>query len=109
MTEKRRASEVRQVELTDAALRIIASKGIASLSTRRLAEEVGLSTGAIFKHFPTKAELVAAAAAQLFDDLIDDFDIRRGCVRICIELCNPGAGDYHEASLPGDIIGTEGG
>ena len=38
-------------------------------------------------------------------DLIDDFDIRRGCVR----MCDPGAGDYHEDSLPGDIIGAEGG
>ena len=38
-------------------------------------------------------------------DLIDDFDIRRGCVR----MWDPGAGDYHEDSLPGDIIGAEGG
>lgn len=65
MTEKRRASEVRQVELTDAALRIIASKGIASLSTRRLAEEVGLSTGAIFKHFPSLDALLEALVARV--------------------------------------------
>ena len=38
-------------------------------------------------------------------DLIDDFDIRRGGVR----MCDPGAGDYHEDSLSGDIIGAEGG
>ena len=36
-------------------------------------------------------------------DLIDNYDIRRGCVR----MCDPGAGDYHEDSLPGDIIGAE--
>ena len=36
---------------------------------------------------------------------IDDFDIRRGC----LGMCYPGAGDYHEDSLPGDIIGAEGG
>ena len=40
-------------------------------------------------------------------DLIDDFDIRRGCVG----MCDPGAGDYHEDSLSDDIIGpgAEGG
>jgi hypothetical protein len=37
-------------------------------------------------------------------DLIDNYDIQRGCVR----MCDPGAGDYHEDSLPGDIIGAEG-
>ena len=36
---------------------------------------------------------------------IDDFDIRR----VCVGMCNPGAGDYHEDSLSGDIIGAEGG
>ena len=36
---------------------------------------------------------------------IDDFDIRRGCV----EIDDPGAGDYHDDSLSGDIIGAEGG
>ena len=36
---------------------------------------------------------------------IDDYDIRRGGVG----MCDPGAGDYHEDSLPGDIIGAEGG
>ena len=39
------------------------------------------------------------------EDLIDNYDIRRGCVR----MCDPGAGDYHEDSLPGDIIRAEGG
>ena len=37
-------------------------------------------------------------------DLIDNYDIRRGCVGISY----PGAGDYHEDSLSGDI-GAEGG
>ena len=36
---------------------------------------------------------------------IDDFDIRRGGVG----MYDPGAGDYHDDSLSGDIIGAEGG
>ena len=38
---------------------------------------------------------------------IDDFDIRRGCVGMYDP--GPGAGDYHDDSLSGDIIGAEGG
>lgn len=53
MAETRRSTEDRQAELIDAALRIIATRGITALSTRALAAEVGLSTGAIFRHFAT--------------------------------------------------------
>lgn len=65
MGEIRRASEVRQVELTDAALRIIATKGIAALTTRSLAAEVGLSTGAIFRHFASLEALLDAVVARV--------------------------------------------
>ena len=36
-------------------------------------------------------------------DLIVNYDIRTGCGG----MCDLGAGDFHEPSLPGDIIGTE--
>ncbi|MCA9669868.1 MAG: TetR/AcrR family transcriptional regulator [Myxococcales bacterium] len=63
MAQRRRASEVRQAELTDAALHIIATKGIAALTTRALAAEVGLTSGAIFRHF--------ASLDALLDALVD--------------------------------------
>ncbi len=65
MAELRRASELRQVELTDAALRIVATKGIAALTTRSLAAEVGLSTGAIFRHFASLDALLDAVVARV--------------------------------------------
>lgn len=65
MGEVRRASEQRQVELTDAALRIVAAKGIAALTTRSLAAEVGLSTGAIFRHFASLEALLDAVVARV--------------------------------------------
>lgn len=65
MGEVRRASEQRQVELTDAALRIVAAKGIAALTTRSLADEVGLSTGAIFRHFASLEALLDAVVARV--------------------------------------------
>ncbi len=61
----RRPTKERQLELVDAALRLIASRGIAALSTRALADAVGLSTGAIFRHFPSLEALLAAVVARV--------------------------------------------
>ncbi len=65
MGELRRASEVRQVELVDAALQIIATRGIAALTTRSLAAEVGLSSGAIFRHFASLDALLEAVVGRV--------------------------------------------
>lgn len=65
MAEIRRSSEARQAELTDAALHIIATRGIAALSTRSLAEHVGLSSGAIFRHFASLDALLDAVVARV--------------------------------------------
>jgi AcrR family transcriptional regulator len=65
MSKLRRTTEVRQVELTDAALHLIATKGIAALSTRSLAAQVGLSTGAIFRHFASLDALLDAVVARV--------------------------------------------
>lgn len=65
MRRLRRTTEIRQAELTDAALHIIATQGIAALTTRTLAAEVGLSTGAIFKHFTTLDALLDAVVARV--------------------------------------------
>ena len=65
MGEIRRTSEHRQVELTDAALHIIATKGIAALSTRSLAAQVGLSSGALFRHFASLEALLEAVVARV--------------------------------------------
>ncbi|MBK6534266.1 MAG: TetR/AcrR family transcriptional regulator [Deltaproteobacteria bacterium] len=65
MADLRRSTEVRQVELTDAALHIIATRGIAALTTRSLAEQVGLSSGAIFRHFASIDALIEAVVARV--------------------------------------------
>lgn len=70
MGELRRASEVRQAELVDAALRLIATRGIAALTTRALAEAVGLSSGAIFRHFASLEELLGAVVTRV-EEVVD--------------------------------------
>ena len=53
------------MELVDAALRIIATRGIAALTTRSLAEQVGLSSGAIFRHFASIEALIEAVVGRV--------------------------------------------
>lgn len=64
-TEHRRSSSERQVELTDAALRIVATRGIAALTTRSVAEEMGLTSGALFRHFASLDALLVAVVARV--------------------------------------------
>ena len=56
---------MRRVELADAALKIIATRGIVELTTRNLAAEVGLTTGAIFRHFASLPALLVAVAERV--------------------------------------------
>lgn len=63
--QPRRSTKERQTELTDAALHIIATRGIAALGTRSLAEHVGLSTGAIFRHFESLDALLDAVVTRV--------------------------------------------
>ena len=73
MADTRRTSEARQIELTDAALHIIATKGIAALNTRVLAEQVGLTTGAIFRHFVSLEALLDAVVARVESVLMSTY------------------------------------
>jgi AcrR family transcriptional regulator len=66
---------VRRAELADAALRIVATRGIAALSTRTLADEAGLTTGALFRHYASLDDLlvgVCERAAELLGATFPD-------------------------------------
>jgi AcrR family transcriptional regulator len=65
MAVARRATEVRRAELIDAALHVIATHGIAALTTRSLADQVGLTTGAIFRHFASLEALLDGVVARV--------------------------------------------
>ncbi|MEU4652250.1 TetR/AcrR family transcriptional regulator [Nocardia fluminea] len=52
-----------------AATRLLATGGAEAFSMRRLADELGASTAAIYHHFPTKAALFTVVLGALADDL----------------------------------------
>lgn len=65
MTTARRPTEERRAEIADAALRLIASRGIASLTVSALAAELGLTGGALYRHFPSTDAILVAVAARV--------------------------------------------
>ena len=64
MTE-RLPTEDRQRQIADAALRIIAERGLGRFTTSAIAKAVGITDGAIFRHFPTKEAIVMAAIGRV--------------------------------------------
>ena len=65
----RQTTDLRQVGLVEAALQLAAQRNPADITTGDLAQAVGISQGAVFKHFPSKQAVWLAvldwATAQL--------------------------------------------
>jgi AcrR family transcriptional regulator len=57
--------------LLDATVACLVTRGYAGASTTAICSTAGVSQGALFKHFPTKGALLAAAAADVFPRVID--------------------------------------
>ncbi len=67
MAVERRPTEHRRAEIVSAALRLVATRGIAELGNRQIAEAVGLSTGALFRHFASMDEILCAVADRVHE------------------------------------------
>jgi AcrR family transcriptional regulator len=72
-TQAERRAGTRQC-LLDATIASLVEAGYAGATTTEVCRRAGVSQGALFKHFASKAELVAAAAEHLFANLIDEFE-----------------------------------
>lgn len=57
----RKATGARQAEIADAALRIIGEQGARALTAATLGEAVGITPGALYRHFASLDEILAAA------------------------------------------------
>src|SRR5262245_13647077 len=58
---KRKPTEQRRPQIGEAALRIVGREGPTALSTSNLAREVGVTTGALFRHFETLDDVLREA------------------------------------------------
>ncbi len=71
-TQGQRSAET-QGKLLDATIDCLVELGYAGASTTAICERAGVSRGAQLHHYPTKAELVAAAIERLFERRHQEF------------------------------------
>jgi len=67
---EKQSTEIRQEQIKQAVLDIIYADGLKSLSTRNLAKKIGMSEGAIFRHFSTKQDIILAIIKDVQSDFI---------------------------------------
>ena len=64
------ASTPRQDEILERTLELVREGGLGGLTTRRIAERVGFTEAALFRHYPTKQALLLALMDRLEDMLL---------------------------------------
>ena len=67
MTTERKNTQTRSEEALIAAMSIIHQAGIQNLTLRRVAEGLGISEAALFRHFKDKEDLIDRLATKVFD------------------------------------------
>ncbi len=71
-TQQERRDATR-LKLLEATIECLVELGYARTTTLAIAQRAGISHGALFKHFPTKADLLGAAVEHLFPRLISEY------------------------------------
>ena len=71
-TQEERRTGTR-TRLVDAATAVLVDAGAHGFTTTEVGRRAGLSQGAIFRHFATKADLLAATVETIFDGLVDRY------------------------------------
>ncbi len=71
--QERKTTDIRQVQIVDAAMSIIASKGPRKFTAELLGARVGVTAGAIFRHFKSMDAIVEAVVGRMEEILVEDF------------------------------------
>ena len=74
LARERLQAEERKDQIVQVVLRLVHERGADSVSTQLIADTIGRSQGAIFRHFPTKEALWTAVLAWLQQNLADVWD-----------------------------------
>lgn len=71
--QERKPTDVRQREIVDAALRIIAMEGSRHFTAKNIATEIGITSGAIFRHYETMGAIADAVVDRMESILFEGF------------------------------------
>lgn len=69
-TSDRSTTTPRQQEIIDRTLELVREGGLGGLTTRKIAERVGFTEGALFRHYPTKQALLLGLMDRLEEMLV---------------------------------------
>ncbi len=70
----RQPTEIRQEQIKKAVLDILSTEGLHQVSTRALAKKVGISEGALFRHFTSKKAIMVSIMEDIQKDLIAELE-----------------------------------
>ncbi len=76
MLQERKTTLVRRRQIVAAARKLIVKTGSEHVTVRRIAKEIGVSEGAIYRHFKSKREILSFLVDEIEDILMSD--IKKG-------------------------------
>jgi AcrR family transcriptional regulator len=74
MTTQRERTEVRQKQIVSAARKLIVKYGSEHVTVRRVAKEIGVTEGAIYRHFRSKSDVLSFLIDDIEETLIGDIE-----------------------------------
>ncbi len=72
--QKRQSTSLRRKQITDALRKLIIEYGSENVTVRRIAKEIGVSQGAIYRHFKSKREILDFLIDYIEENLIGDIE-----------------------------------
>jgi AcrR family transcriptional regulator len=74
--QKRKATEIRQKEIVAAARKLIVKFGSEHITVKRMAKEIGVTEGTIYRHFKSKRDILSFLVDDIETTLMEEIDNR---------------------------------
>jgi AcrR family transcriptional regulator len=75
MVKKYKGDSTRKEQIVNAARKLVIKVGSENVTVRRIAEEVGFSEAAVYRHFKSKKDILYLLVENIENSLISDLDI----------------------------------
>jgi len=85
MSYNRRSTQVRQKQIADAARKLIIKYGSEHVTAKKIAEEIGISEGAIYRHFKSKRDILSLLIDNIEEKLNEDIEKSKLTARTPLE------------------------
>jgi AcrR family transcriptional regulator len=74
MAKNRKSTEVRKQQIVDAARKLIVRRGSEQLTVRKLAQEVGFTEAALYRHFKSKREVLSFLMESVTESMLQELE-----------------------------------